>query len=82
MLTDLIRGLWRQCRAYKIAGARRAAEQSDDSQWSVFPPQIVEAARRDDQRAAATLTEESLRSASRRIQALLEEQRASASEHD
>jgi DNA-binding GntR family transcriptional regulator len=31
VLTDLIRGLWRRCRAYKIAGARRAAEESDDS---------------------------------------------------
>jgi DNA-binding GntR family transcriptional regulator len=82
VLTELIRGLWRRCRAYKIAGARRAAEESDDSQWSLFPPRIVEAARQNDPRAAATLTEESLRSASWRIQALLEEQRASASRQD
>jgi len=82
VLTELIRALWRRCRAYKIAGARRAAEESDDSQWSLFPPQIIEAARQNDQRAAATLTEESLRSASRRIQTLLGKQRASASEQD
>jgi DNA-binding GntR family transcriptional regulator len=82
VLIDLIRGPWRQCRAYKIAGARGAAEESDDSQWSLFPPQIVEAACRNDQRAAATLTDESLRSASRRIQTPLEEQRASASGQD
>jgi DNA-binding GntR family transcriptional regulator len=82
VLTELIRVLWRRCRAYKLAGARRAAEESDDSQWSLFPPRIIEAARQNDQRAAATLTEESLRSASRRIQTLLEKQRASASEQD
>lgn len=76
VLTDLIRGLWQRCRPYKIAGARRAAEESDKSLWS-FQPQIVEAARHNDQRAAAALTEESLRSASRRIQELLEKQRAS-----
>src|SRR5207248_2961060 len=29
VLTELIRALWRRCRAYKIAGARRAAEESD-----------------------------------------------------
>jgi DNA-binding GntR family transcriptional regulator len=81
VLTDLIRGLWRRCRPYKIAGARRAVEESDDSQWSLYPPRIVEAARRNDQRAAAALTEESLRSASRRIQMLLEKQRVSAAEH-
>lgn len=82
VLTDLIRGLWRRCRPYKIAGARRAAEESDDSQWSLFPPQIVESARQNDPRAAAALTEESLRSASRRIERLLERQRASAREQD
>ena len=69
-----------------VAAARwsfcRAAEESDDSQWSLYPPQIVEAARQNDQRAAATLTEESLRSSSRRIQTLLEKQRASASQQD
>jgi DNA-binding GntR family transcriptional regulator len=82
VLTELIRSLWQRCRQYKIAGARRAAEDSDDSQWSFFPPRIVEAARRNDYRAAAKLTEESLRSASRRIQRQLEKQRASASEQD
>lgn len=82
VLADLIRGLWQRCRPYKIAGARRAAEECDNSQWSCYPPRIVEAARLNDQRAAAALTEESLRSASRRIQTLLAEQRASVSQQD
>jgi DNA-binding GntR family transcriptional regulator len=82
VLTDLIRSLWQRCRAYKITGARRAGEESDDSQWRLYPPQIVEAARQNDPGAAAAATEESLLSASRRIQMLLEEQRASASQQD
>jgi DNA-binding GntR family transcriptional regulator len=75
VLTELIRALWERCRAYKIAGAHRAAEESDDSAWSLYQPQLVEAARNHNPRAAATLTEQSLRHASRRIQAQLAEQR-------
>lgn len=82
VLTELIRGLWQRCRPYKITGARRAAEESDDSQWTFFPPRIIQAARGNDHRAAAKLTDESLRSASRRIQRELEKQRATASEQD
>src|SRR6266542_2844793 len=75
VLTELIRALWQRCRAYKIAGAHRAAEESDNSAWSLFQPQIVEAARNNNPRDAARLTEQSLRHASRRIQAQLAEQR-------
>lgn len=82
VLTDLIRGLWQRCRAYKITAVRPAGEESDEPQWLLYPPQIVEAARQNDQRAAAAATEESLLSASRRIQTLLEKQRASASKQD
>jgi DNA-binding GntR family transcriptional regulator len=78
VLTELIRALWQRCRAYKIAGAHRAAAESDDSAWSLYQPQIVEAARNNDSRAAATLTEQSLRHASRRIQAQLAKQRATS----
>ena len=75
VLTELIRTLWRRCRAYKIAGARRAAGEADCSAWSLYQPQIIEAARNNNPRAAATLTEQSLRHASRRIQAQIAEQR-------
>jgi len=75
VLTELIRALWQRCRAYKIAGARRAADEADNSAWSLYQPQIIEAARNNNPRAAATLTEQSLRHASRRIQAQLAERR-------
>jgi DNA-binding GntR family transcriptional regulator len=81
VLTDLIRGLWKRCRPYKLAGARRAAEESDNSLWS-YQSQIVEAARNNDQRAAAAITEKSMRNSSRRLEKLLAEQRASVSKQD
>jgi DNA-binding GntR family transcriptional regulator len=75
VLTELICGLWQRCRAYKIAGAYRAAEESNnDSAWTLYQPQIIQAARDNNARAAARLTEQSLRDASRRIQAQLAEQ--------
>ena len=76
VLTELICGLWQRCRAYKIAGAHRAAEESDNSAWTLYQPQIIEAARGNDARAAARLTEQSLRDAGRRIQKQLAEQHA------
>ena len=79
VLTELVRALWQRCRAYKIAGAHRAAEESDDSAWSLYQPQLIEAARNNDARAAATLTEQSLRHAIRRIQLQLTKQRTSTS---
>jgi DNA-binding GntR family transcriptional regulator len=76
VLVETIRALWQRCRPYKVAGARRAAAESDDSLWS-FQPRIVEAARANDHNAAAALTKASLLSARRRIQKLLAEQRES-----
>jgi DNA-binding GntR family transcriptional regulator len=76
VLVDVIRGLWQRCRAYKIAGAHRAVEESDYSAWSLYQPQLIDAARDRNHRAAATLTEQSLRHATRRIQAQLAEQQA------
>jgi len=35
VLSELVRALWQRCRAYKIAGAHRAAEESDESAWSL-----------------------------------------------
>ena len=79
VLTKLIRELWQQCRPYKIAGVQRAAAESDDSAWTLYQPQIVEAARTNDARAAGTLTERSLRAAGKRIQQQLAEVPAAAS---
>lgn len=75
VLTELIRALWQRCRAYKIAGAHRAAEESDQSAWALYQPQIIEAARNNNPRAAATLTAQSLRHAGGRIHAQLADQR-------
>jgi DNA-binding GntR family transcriptional regulator len=75
VLTELIRDLWQHCRAYKLAAVHRAGAQSDNNPaWTLYQPQIIDAARRNDARAAARLTEQSLRDASRRIQAQLAEQ--------
>ena len=37
VLLEMIRGLWQRCRPYKILGARRAMESSDESLWSFQP---------------------------------------------
>lgn len=78
VLTELIRGLWQRCRGYKIAGTHHAIEVGDDTVWSVYQPQLLEAARTNNARAAATATERSIRHAARRIQAQLAEQRQQA----
>jgi DNA-binding GntR family transcriptional regulator len=79
VLLDLIQGLWRRCRVYKIVGARRAFERSDNSLWS-FQPRLVEAARKHDPELAAAITEESMVSATARIELQLAEQQAEAAE--
>jgi DNA-binding GntR family transcriptional regulator len=60
VLVESIRGLWQQCRAYKIRGAQRARETSVRRLWS-FQPRIVDAARKRDATLAAKVTRESLR---------------------
>ncbi len=66
VLVESIRGLWQQCRAYKIRGAQRAQSLSDTTLWS-FQPRIVDAACRRDGEAAAAITRESMLSALDRI---------------
>ena len=78
VLTELIRGLWQRCRGYKIAGSHHAIETGDDTLWALYHPQLLEAARTNNARAAATATERSIRHAARRIQAQLAEQRRQA----
>jgi DNA-binding GntR family transcriptional regulator len=77
VLLEVIQGLWQRCRIYKIVGARRAIERSDNSLWS-FQPRLVEAAREHDPAHAAAVTEESLVSATARIEVQLAEQQAEA----
>lgn len=71
VLLEMIRGLWQRCRPYKIFGARRALESADGSLWS-FQPRIIDAARRHDARATASINRESLVSAKARIRETLD----------
>jgi DNA-binding GntR family transcriptional regulator len=71
VLLEMIRGLWQRCRPYKILGARRAVESSDLTLWT-FQPRIIEAARRHDVRATASINRESLVSAKARIRETLD----------
>jgi DNA-binding GntR family transcriptional regulator len=72
VLLDIIQGLWRRCRPYKIIGARRAFDEADHSLWE-FQPRLVEAARRGATAEAAQITQESMMSATERIQREIEE---------
>jgi len=62
VLVDTIRGLWQQCRAYKIRGAQRARTLSVRRLWS-FQPRLVAAAQNRDAALVAKVTRESLRHA-------------------
>ena len=62
VLLDNIRGLWQQCRAYKIRGAQRARALSERRLWS-FQPRLVAAAQARDGAQVAKITRESLRHA-------------------
>src|SRR3954451_10653971 len=66
VLLESIRGLWQRCRAYKIRGAQRASDLSEDSLWT-FQPRIVTAAQDRDGDSAAKITRESMVSAMDRI---------------
>ncbi|WP_461143473.1 GntR family transcriptional regulator [Salinifilum aidingensis] len=67
VMLEVIQGLWERCRVYKIVGARKAIEEDDRSLWS-FQPRLVEAARAHDGRATAAITDESMVSATARIE--------------
>ncbi|MCA1184994.1 MULTISPECIES: GntR family transcriptional regulator [unclassified Saccharopolyspora] len=76
VLVQLIRNLWRQCRPYKIVGAQGTVETAaDDSLW-LYQERLIAAAERHDAEAAATASDESLRDATGRIEALLAAQRS------
>lgn len=79
VLLDVIRGLWRQCRAYKVVGARR--DSPDDALWK-HQADLLAAARAHDATAALAASEASLKEATDRIKAKLAEQRRAASAAD
>ncbi|MCG7311165.1 GntR family transcriptional regulator [Brachybacterium sp. ACRRE] len=75
-LVKVVRGLWQDCRPYKVMGARGSVDTGTASTLWRFPQQLVEAAAAHDGEAAATLTGDSLTSATQRIEAQLEAQRS------
>lgn len=70
VLTDMIKSLWRKCRAYKILGATRAIEIGDRSLWD-FQPRLVAAVARGDDESALEITAASVRAAGERVRKLL-----------
>ncbi|WP_109776118.1 GntR family transcriptional regulator [Quadrisphaera granulorum] len=69
-LVELVEGLWRKCRIFKIFGAKTALAVGDDALWA-YPARLVEAARRQDGQEAAAATRESLLSARGRIESFM-----------
>lgn len=70
LLVELVEGLWRKCRVYKVLGATTAHHNADMSLWS-YQAGLVEAARTQDVDRAADITRESLLSARNRIETTL-----------
>ena len=70
VLVELIHGLWRRCRAYKLFGVQGALSDADPSVWT-FQERLIEAAAAHDTATAVAVTEESLASATARIRGLL-----------
>ncbi|GAB3346090.1 GntR family transcriptional regulator [Modestobacter lapidis] len=70
VLLELIEGLWRRCRPYKLLGAAEARRNDDDSLWS-HQSALVAAAAAGDGAAAAGITRASLLGARRRVEASL-----------
>ena len=76
VLVETIQTLWYHCRPYKIVGAQGALDNSGDESLWKYQLGLVEAAARNDDVAAASITEESLVDATNRIRALLAAQKA------
>lgn len=72
IILELVQGLWRRCRAFKLLGVRSGTE---PQRWSSFQAPLITAASSRDGEAAARLTCASLQEAQQRIQQLLETNR-------
>jgi DNA-binding GntR family transcriptional regulator len=78
VLVQVIRGLWNQCRAYKIVGAQGSLDSSDTESLLQYQRRLVAAAHDNDQEAAAAINLESLADATERIRSLLAAQKVAA----
>src|SRR5215471_14880804 len=78
VLVQVIRGLWNQCRAYKIVGAQGSLDSSSREPLLQYQQRLVAAARDNDHEAAAAINEESLVDATERIRSLLAAQKVAA----
>lgn len=74
VLVDTIRGLWQQCRTYKIVGARGALDSGEIESLWIYQERLVESAIRGDDVTAAAVNHDSLVNATDRIRQLLEAQ--------
>ncbi|MFM9371931.1 GntR family transcriptional regulator [Streptomyces sp. Da 82-17] len=73
VLMDTIRGLWHQCRAYKVLGAAAAEGERESTLWR-YQSRVVEAARAGEADTVAELIRDSLLSSRYRIQSTLDEE--------
>lgn len=80
VLVTLIQGLWEKCRSYKIVGAQATMEAEDRTPLWTFQAQLVEAARANEESAAARITNASLLSATARIRDQLADEAANTRE--
>ncbi|GAB3182629.1 GntR family transcriptional regulator [Nesterenkonia halophila] len=71
VLVSMIETLWRQCRPYKLIGARKAVEHGDGSLWE-SQSELITAVTSGDVDGARTITELSLAGARRRLERRLE----------
>src|SRR5215468_4632452 len=78
VLVHVIRGLWNQCRAYKIVGAQGSLDSGNREPLLRYQQRLVAAARGNDHEAAAAINEESLVDATERIRSLLAAQKVAA----
>jgi DNA-binding GntR family transcriptional regulator len=78
VLVQVIRGLWNQCRAYKIVGAQGAMDTPSSEPLRYHQQRLVAAARDNDDKAAAAINDASLVDATERIRSLLAAQTVAA----
>ncbi len=70
VLVSTIESLWRQCRAYKVIGARVAIERRDESLWSA-QPLLIRALEDGEADRAVAINRESVAAAQRRLETVI-----------
>src|SRR5699024_5805964 len=76
VLAETIRGLWQQCRVYKVVGAHAAMRDGQAASLWQYQERLVTMARDRDPTAVSAVVEESLNDATDRIRTQLAEQDA------